>query len=115
MNRSSVRFRQAAPPATCDFAPLARFAPGDPAYREIEATLAAQPAIPVSAVTLDGQADGNFPATDGTASAHHLTGPRVPREVPDAGHNLPQESPVSFVDSILEVSRLDALKEGAGR
>jgi hypothetical protein len=50
---------------------------------------AEQPPISVPAITLDGQADGNFPATDGTASAAHFTGPRTHRQVPNAGHNLP--------------------------
>jgi len=29
--------------------------------------------MPVQAITLDGTPDGNFPATDGAASAHHFT------------------------------------------
>ena len=44
---------------------------GDPRYDEMENTLAAQPPITVPAVTLDGRDDGNFPATDGAASAHY--------------------------------------------
>ena len=81
-------------------------APGYPPYDEAERALAAQPAITVPAVTLDGLADGNFPATDGRASAHHFTGPRVHHQVPDAGHNLPQEAPDAFAGAILEVARL---------
>ena len=81
-------------------------APGDPRYDHIEARLATQPPIPVPAVTLDGLADGNFPATDGTASAAHFTGPRVHRQVPHAGHNLPQETPDAFVAAILDLSNL---------
>jgi uncharacterized membrane protein len=42
--------------------------PATPPYDQIERKLAAQPAITVPAVTLDGLADGNFPATDGTAA-----------------------------------------------
>jgi pimeloyl-ACP methyl ester carboxylesterase len=76
-------------------------APGDPRYAELEERLAALPPIPVPAVTLEGQADGNFPATDGTASAAHFTGPREHRQVPAAGHNLPQEAPEAFADAIL--------------
>ena len=81
-------------------------APGDPRYDRIEARLAAQPPIPVPAVTLDGLADGNFPATDGTASAPHFTGPRVHHRVPHSGHNLPQEAPDAFVAAILELATL---------
>jgi pimeloyl-ACP methyl ester carboxylesterase len=81
-------------------------APGCPPYDEIEKALAAQPPVTVPAVTLDGMADGNFPATDGTASARHFTGPRVHHQVPNAGHNLPQESPDAFASAILEVASL---------
>lgn len=81
-------------------------APGAPPYDGIEEDLAAQPAIAVPAVTLDGLADGNFPATDGSASAHHFTGPRAHHQVPNAGHNLPQEAPAAFADAVLELARL---------
>jgi pimeloyl-ACP methyl ester carboxylesterase len=80
-------------------------APGHPPYAELEERLAAQPPIPVPAITLDGTADGNFPATDGTASAAHFTGPREHRQVPDAGHNLPQEAPDAFAAAVLDVRR----------
>jgi pimeloyl-ACP methyl ester carboxylesterase len=77
--------------------------PGHPAYAQSETKLAALPAITVPAVTLDGLADGNFPATDGIATAHHFTGTRVHRQVPNAGHNLPQESPAAFAAAVLEL------------
>ncbi len=82
------------------------YAPGAPAYDAAEARLAALPPIGVPSVTLDGTADGNFPATDGTASAAHFTGPRVHHQVADAGHNLPQEKPDVFAAAIEEVMRL---------
>jgi pimeloyl-ACP methyl ester carboxylesterase len=78
-------------------------APGAPQYAQAEAVLATLPAITVPAVTLDGTADGNFPATDGRSGAVHFTGPRVHRQVFDAGHNLPQEAPAAFADAIREV------------
>lgn len=81
-------------------------APGDPRYEQIEQQLAAQPAITVPAVTLDGLADGNFPATDGSASARHFTGPRLHHQVPRAGHNLPQEAPEAFAAAVLELKNL---------
>jgi pimeloyl-ACP methyl ester carboxylesterase len=80
--------------------------PGRPPYEEIEERLAEQPAITVPAVTLDGLADGNFPATDGSASAHLFTGPRVHRQAPNAGHNLPQEAPDAFASAIPKVANL---------
>ncbi len=82
------------------------YEPSHEPYNEIEAGLAALPPIPVPAVTLDGLADGNFPATDGSASASHFTGPRAHHQVPDAGHNLPQEAPEAFVNAVLEVTSL---------
>ena len=81
-------------------------APGDPCYDEVERRLATLPTITVPTVTLDGQADGNFPATDGAAAATHLSGPHHHRQVPAAGHNLPQEAPGEFVAAIREVRRL---------
>jgi pimeloyl-ACP methyl ester carboxylesterase len=78
-------------------------APGYRPYEEIENRLARQPPISVPTVTLDGEADGNFPATDGTASAVHFTGPRSHRRVPNAGHNLPQESPQAFAQAVLDL------------
>ncbi|KAG7286442.1 hypothetical protein NEMBOFW57_008752 [Staphylotrichum longicolle] len=82
------------------------YAPGDPDYAEDERRLRKLPPITVPAVTLDGLADGNFPATDGTSSAKYFTGPRVHHQVEGAGHNLPQEKPQAFVDAVLEVAKL---------
>ncbi|MBP2477545.1 pimeloyl-ACP methyl ester carboxylesterase [Crossiella equi] len=81
-------------------------AEGDPRYADLEARLARLPRITVPAVTLDGLDDGNFPATDGTASAKYFTGPRVHHQVAGAGHNLPQERPKAFVNAVLQVARL---------
>lgn len=78
------------------------YAPGDPAYDDLERALAGQPPITVPVVTLDGTADGNFPPTDGHSSAGHFTGPRSHHQVAGAGHNLPQEAPSAFVDAVLE-------------
>jgi pimeloyl-ACP methyl ester carboxylesterase len=81
-------------------------AAGDPAYDELERALAALPPIAVPAITLDGLADGNFPATDGSPSAARFTGPREHRQVPHAGHNLPQEAPEVFARAVSDVIRL---------
>jgi pimeloyl-ACP methyl ester carboxylesterase len=81
-------------------------APGDPRYDALESRLLGQPPITVPAVTLDGLSDGSYPATDGTSSAGHFTGPRVHHRVPGAGHNLPQENPRAFADAVLEAVRL---------
>ncbi|MEW2572634.1 alpha/beta hydrolase [Streptomyces sp. NPDC047070] len=82
------------------------FAPGAEPYEELEARLAELPGIPVPTITLDGTSDGNFPATDGSSSAHHFTGPRLHRQVPGAGHNLPQERPHAFAEAVRDVRAL---------
>lgn len=82
-------------------------APGHAPYVDVEKQLADQPPITVPTITLDGQADGNFPATDGTASAAHFTGPRTHRQVPNAGHNLPQEAPEAFAEAVLDLANSD--------
>ena len=80
-------------------------APGHGAYQGIERRLAALPAIAVPAVTLDGASDGVVPATDGKSTARYFTAWRVHRQVPDVGHNLPQEAPAAFADAVSEVAR----------
>ena len=80
-------------------------APGLGPYEAIERRLAALPAITVPAVTLDGAADGVVPATDGKSTARYFTALRVHRQVPDVGHNLPQEAPSAFADAVSEVSK----------
>jgi pimeloyl-ACP methyl ester carboxylesterase len=81
-------------------------APGYPAYDSIERRLAAQPVITVSAITLDGAADGNYPASDGSATAAKFAGRRLHRQVPGAGHNLPQEAPRAFAAAVSDVAAL---------
>jgi hypothetical protein len=55
-----------------------------------------------------GSADGNLPATDGSAQAGRFTGPRTHRQVPDAGHNLPREAPHAFASAVLKLAGLRA-------
>ena len=76
-------------------------AAGYPQYEDVERKLALQPAIVVPTLTLDGDSDGVVPATDGTSSAARFGGRRVHRVIPGAGHNLPQEAPVAFVDAVM--------------
>lgn len=78
-------------------------AEGDPQYADVQRRLAALPAIPVPAITLDGEGDGVAPATDGGASAAKFTGPRSHRVIPRAGHNLPQEEPEAFAAAVMEL------------
>jgi pimeloyl-ACP methyl ester carboxylesterase len=79
------------------------FAPSYPPYEEIERKLAALPVITAPAITLDGEADGNYPASDGSATASKFRGPRTHRKVPNTGHNLPQEAPQAFADAVMEL------------
>ena len=81
-------------------------AAGDPRYADMEAQLATLPPISVPTITLDGAADGNFPATDGQAAARHFTGWREHRVIPHAGHNLPAETPLAFADAVMTVAKV---------
>jgi pimeloyl-ACP methyl ester carboxylesterase len=74
-------------------------------YDEIEKKLASISPITVPSITLDGLADGVIPATDGRASAAKFTGPRIHRQIPNVGHNLPQEAPKAFTDACAELAR----------
>lgn len=78
--------------------------PGDPAYAEWQRRLAAQPPITVPAITLDGGSDGVL-GLGGTAKhASHFTGPCYEhRDIPQGGHNLPQEKPEAFAAAVLDV------------
>ncbi|WP_106814221.1 alpha/beta fold hydrolase [Microbacterium timonense] len=78
--------------------------PGAPQHVEVERRLADLPVIAVPTITLDGTADGNFPATDGSQHDRFFTGPRTHRQVPGAGHHLPAEAPHAFADAIFDVS-----------
>jgi pimeloyl-ACP methyl ester carboxylesterase len=80
-------------------------ADGDPRYAGLQRRLAELPAISVPAITLDGDADGVVPASDGTATAAKFTGSRVHRVIPRAGHNLPQEEPEAFAAAVMELVR----------
>src|SRR6266700_929200 len=71
-------------------------AEGDPRYADLQRQLAELPPITVPAITLDGEADGVTPATDGVAQAAKFTARRAHRIIPRAGHNLPQEAPDAF-------------------
>jgi pimeloyl-ACP methyl ester carboxylesterase len=81
-------------------------AAGDPGYADLQRRLAPLPPITVPTVTLDGDADGVLPASDGRASAAKFRGRRVHRVVPGAGHNVPQEAPEAFAAAVMELVRV---------
>ncbi|HEY8975980.1 MAG TPA: alpha/beta hydrolase [Burkholderiaceae bacterium] len=75
---------------------------GDPAFEGIERRLAAQPAIAVPAITLDGDADGVTP--DGTPGPGRFIGRHEHRRLEGGvGHDLPQEAPQAFAQAVLDV------------
>jgi pimeloyl-ACP methyl ester carboxylesterase len=78
-------------------------ADGDPRYADLQRRLAALPAITVPTITLDGDADGVAPATDGISSAPKFTARRTHHVIPHAGHNLPQEEPEAFAGAVMEL------------
>jgi pimeloyl-ACP methyl ester carboxylesterase len=78
-------------------------ADGDPQYADLQRRLAALPVITVPTITLDGDADGVIPATDGATSAAKFTARRAHRVIPRAGHNLPQEEPEAFAAAVMEL------------
>ncbi|MFC9560904.1 alpha/beta fold hydrolase [Agromyces sp. NPDC056965] len=87
--------------------------PGAPEYSRLEAQLAQLPTIAVPAITLDGLADGNFPARDAATAGARFVGVYEHRQVPHAGHNLPQEAPLDFVAAIHDAAELAAQRPAA--
>jgi pimeloyl-ACP methyl ester carboxylesterase len=79
------------------------FEPGDPAYEAIERQLALRPAIHVPTISLDGASDGVAPAG---GSEHHrplFTAGYEARTLERVGHNVPQEVPQTFAQTVLEL------------
>lgn len=74
---------------------------GDPAYGDIERRLAAQPAIGVPTIAMDGDDNGVLDVDGLAAHARFFTGPYERRVLAGVGHNLPQESPRAFADAVL--------------
>jgi pimeloyl-ACP methyl ester carboxylesterase len=81
------------------------YAPGDPAYEAIEAQLASQPTIRIPTVALYGVDDGVTPLPPADKGGERFVGPYERRDIPGAGHNLPQENPTAVVDAVLGLLR----------
>ena len=73
-------------------------------YDELEKRLAARPVIPVPTITIDGDADGVVPATDGTSTASRFSGQRRHQILANVGHNPPQEAPAAFAEAVWELA-----------
>jgi pimeloyl-ACP methyl ester carboxylesterase len=78
-------------------------ADGDPRYDEVEARLAAAPAINIPTITLEGDANG-APHPEASAYAQKFSGKYEHRIITGGiGHNLPQEAPQAFAQAIIDV------------
>ncbi|WP_457097657.1 alpha/beta fold hydrolase [Lysobacter sp. P5_B9] len=81
-------------------------AKGEPKYDEIEAKLAAFPAITVPTITLEGDANG-APHPTPESYAKRFTGKYEHRLLTGGiGHNPPQEAPRAFAQAIIDCDRL---------
>ena len=76
-------------------------APGDPALEEIERRLAAQPAISVPTIVLQGDANGVVPEM-WTRYRDKFAGPAEERRIDRVGHNIPAEAPDAVVKAVLD-------------
>ncbi|MEU9411262.1 alpha/beta hydrolase [Streptomyces sp. NPDC048281] len=81
-------------------------AKGNPRYAGVQAKLAAEPAIAVPTVTLDGALDPFVPPGNGSAYRKKFTGPYIHRRLEGIGHNLPQEAPQPFAQAVMDADRL---------
>jgi pimeloyl-ACP methyl ester carboxylesterase len=78
-------------------------ADSDPRYDEVEARLAAAPAITIPTITLEGDANG-APHPEASTYARKFSGRYEHRIITGGiGHNLPQEAPQAFAQAILDV------------
>ena len=77
---------------------------GDPAYRNIESRLAAQPKIAVPSLVLEGGADAVDPPVEHDPFAAYFIGPYRREILENIGHNVPQEAPEKFADGVLSLA-----------
>jgi hypothetical protein len=78
-------------------------ADGEPQYADLERRLAPAPAVGVSAITLEGDANG-APHPEASAYAGKFTGKYEHRMIAGGvGHNLPQEAPRAFAQAVIDV------------
>ncbi|MEP7115092.1 MAG: alpha/beta hydrolase [Ilumatobacteraceae bacterium] len=82
------------------------YAAGDPTLEMTEQQLAAQPAITVPTISLDGDDSGFGPADRSDEERAHFTGRYEQRILAGIGHNVPQEAPGDFTAAVLDLLRL---------
>ncbi|MDF1721032.1 MAG: alpha/beta hydrolase [Minwuia sp.] len=81
---------------------------GDRNALAIEQRLAAQPAISVPTITIDGDSDGVMGAGGTAHHAARFTGGHEHRVFQDVGHNVPQEAPADFARAVLDAKALSS-------
>jgi pimeloyl-ACP methyl ester carboxylesterase len=79
-------------------------AAGDPAYDELEAALATQPAITVPTIVLHGEADGVGSPAGSIPRDRLFTGGMERRLIPRAGHFLSRENPGDVVAAVMQLA-----------
>ena len=79
-------------------------APGEPQYDVHEQKLATAPTISVPAITIGSDFDG--PAADGMSYRDKFTGKYAHRVFAGIGHNVPQEAPEAFAQTIMDADHL---------
>jgi len=77
--------------------------PCDPQLQHLEDRLAQRPVIKLPAVTIDGLTDPLKPG--GTADHAKMFVGRHEHIVVNAGHNVPQEDPVTFAEAIVRIHK----------
>ena len=75
---------------------------GEPKYNDLEKQLAEGLKITVPTITIEGDANG-APHPDAGSYAKKFTGKYSHRIFKNVGHNVPQEAPKDFADTIIEV------------
>ena len=79
--------------------------PGDPAVEKTEQRLVAQPRIGVPTVVIDGDGDGVTAIGGSERHRTYFTSAYERRVLPLVGHNIPQEAPDEFAESVLSVAQ----------
>lgn len=79
-------------------------AAGEQRYDELERRLQQRPVITAPAITIGSDFDG--PAADGAAYQSMFSGRYAHRVLPGIGHNVPQEAPRAFAETVLQASEL---------
>lgn len=77
---------------------------GESKYDNLEKRLSARPEIKVPTITIGSDFDGAF--ADGKAYANKFTGKYEHRILKGIGHDVPQEDPKAFAQSIIDVAQM---------